>query len=263
MAFKDIHYDGVGWAAIKAYIPKEEAIKIAWSSAHTDFHDDGKFRTAIHIDWNIIKDAEAINQDTQANVIIPFHALPCGHGDNPWIVEADSHLANHLIIEAIRLRDPFGIGVALHSYVDSFFHQSFTGWREAINHNDQLDIRRAVPAILHAEYGTDPDELHIEWKRNGVRIDNKQRALDALTGVYQYCLLIQGFDISYPKQEMKDMLAEMLEIDDYNERKKWFRDRSGLPTYTEAHEMMKPHIPEFKIAAKKQLSIVTDWTKGL
>jgi hypothetical protein len=228
MALLDVHYYIVLKLAIEAGVPVSEALIIAASSGYTDFHNDGRFRTQC-------LDTDVLNPDTQAYVTIPFHALSGNDPYNKWVVTPNCSLAQHIMTHAVDEHNPYSFGVGAHTLADTIFHQSFVGWQDKINHNvDQpLNIARALPAIIHAEYGTDPDNLDKSWKRYGVEIDNKKRALEASIEIYRWLKVYTNskykcercFDFS---SEVTKLLEPLWNINDYEKRKTWLMNSCGI-----------------------------------
>jgi hypothetical protein len=129
-------------------------------------------------------------------VYMPFHYLP---GDrpirlkrklNPYSCVADSRLARDLLNEAIRSGDPYRLGIALHTYADTWSHQNFTGFRERWNSLESWRRPRAyiTPDIGHADVGRSPDEISKTWRDDRLEkaeVDNRQRAMQAIEAIFR------------------------------------------------------------------------------
>jgi hypothetical protein len=131
--------------------------------------------------------------DMQRKVYIPFHFFPAGQGEG-FLVEADSKRAQNLvliaveklqdaIIEAHRKRALIALGIALHTFADTWAHDGFSG-RNCQPENDlaALDIwqpeegcyRKFQPHyskivdmfsfIGHVQAGVLPDQSGKVWR---------------------------------------------------------------------------------------------------
>lgn len=100
----------------------------------------------------------------QKYVIVPFHFLP---GDkekipeirsrkNPYSTTPNSTNAVKILKDAFDSGDIYRIGVALHTFVDTWSHQNFTGYEDDWN-KVQKDLRSLLPDVGHAEVTTQPD----------------------------------------------------------------------------------------------------------
>jgi hypothetical protein len=127
---------------------------------------------------------------------MPFHFLP---GDldkipeirgrkNPYSTTPGSKNAKTILEKALGNGDPYRIGVALHTFVDSWSHQNFTGYKDEWNAvNDNI-----IPNVGHAEVIKNPDIISKEWtdsrlKQGEQKINNAQRAKEAVKEVFK-CL---------------------------------------------------------------------------
>jgi hypothetical protein len=129
----------------------------------------------------------------QRYLLVPFHFLP---GDpvripeirgrrNPWSVTAGSNNASWLLRDALESGDPYRIGIALHTFVDTWSHQNFCGFRDDWN---TVSGSIFVPDVGHAEVFEKPDILSETWtdRRLGMEIDNRNRAREALEAIFQW-----------------------------------------------------------------------------
>ncbi len=169
-------------------------------------------------------------KDSQRKVYIPFHFLPPDedHGQKPfrYRVSPDSPLARDLLTQALlalksadegqaRRRALIKLGIALHSYADTWAHQGFSGrlsaqdndieelavkkkgrW-EPLNAFQQL-IHNMAPDIGHAEAVHFPDTACLQWRyvqdEDGqeVTADNPSRFLEAARRIYLHLCAING-----------------------------------------------------------------------
>jgi hypothetical protein len=133
-----------------------------------------------------------------ANVYRPFHFLPGDRalaaskrrdrhaGRQP--VTADSSLARELLIAALKTKNPYRIGIALHAYADTWAHQNFSADREAAN---AFDPDSALPAVGHMHARSLPDDPQVRWidarlEEPWAKVDNRLRFLDAARMIYRF-----------------------------------------------------------------------------
>ncbi len=163
--------------------------------------------------------------DVQRKVLMPFHFVPPeAHVPEQrfsYVVQATGRIAEELVREACRhfgqgnspdqrLYGLVKLGIALHSYADTFSHQGFSG-RHSPKENDITGIRvrgsgqrwkaaglpewfvyHAAPDIGHSEAGSLPDDGHAVWGfeyankagPDGIR-DNPQVFLDAARRIFK------------------------------------------------------------------------------
>ncbi len=137
---------------------------------------------------------KSLNPYVQRYVYVPFHFLPGdpsltinGKG-NPLNTTPDSPNAQQMLSAALATKNPYRIGIALHTYADTWSHQNFTGLREDWNAvHPWYDVFKAiVPNIGHAEAGHAPDTISETWNdyRTKEKVDNRKRALEAVTKIY-------------------------------------------------------------------------------
>jgi len=131
-------------------------------------------------------------------VYIPFHFVPgeryAHQGPYDYRVRPNGPLIRELLRQAIRLWNdvqPFDeehlrrlikLGIALHSFADSWSHQRFSGrWSAADNDIERIALRQQggswerigfldqikhnlIPDVGHAEAVNFPDQSHLEWR---------------------------------------------------------------------------------------------------
>lgn len=139
---------------------------------------------------------EAKEIETQKYVYAAFHFLPVGNvgnenkysiknQKNPYCTIANSRNAAGLFSEAVGSGDPYRIGIAMHTYVDTFSHERFTAFEE-----DWNKVRGGLlPPIGHAKILHEPDVISHEWKdkrfHKGEVVDNRARAMDASKAAFK------------------------------------------------------------------------------
>ena len=193
---KDFHYNII--YSIAKMTGFQDANTIAYSSQYVDdnnrkqYFKDGKeamFPRKIRINgghfYPIMTQTistKSLDIMVQKYVYIPFHFLP---GDetvkidgkiNAFSTTPNSENAKILLGNALKSENPCLIGIALHTFADTWSHQNFTGFQEEWNsvYPEYNIFKRLVPNIGHAEAGHSPDVISEIWTdhRLGEQIDN-------------------------------------------------------------------------------------------
>lgn len=194
------HYYAVRWLTREAGIPEAEGEIIARSS---QFVDEAVRPLRVETggapyDLDVTQDYLFWDESILSEVYLPFHFLP---GDpeeagrkrrdgarNPWAVTPNGQAARELLVEALKTRNPYRIGIALHSFADGWAHQNFTARWEEFN---ALDGSGALPPVGHLQALTNPDDPSRLWTDSRLlpelfRIDNTARFLEAARKVFRY-----------------------------------------------------------------------------
>ena len=138
---------------------------------------------------------KGLKKTVQDKIYIPFHFLPnlesIKSEEDSFIVEANGKLAKKLVLSAKtelskstgekRIMNLIRLGIALHTYSDTWTHQDFSGrHNSAENDIDDIEIFKnnkweklslfnrleynALPDIGHAEAESFPDQSHLKWR---------------------------------------------------------------------------------------------------
>lgn len=230
----------------------------------------------------------------QKYVYVPFHFLPGDNNveikgkKNPLSVTPNSNNARILLTKALESDNPYQIGIALHTFADTWSHQNFTGLREEWNavYPWYNAFKSLVPNIGHAEAGHSPDIISETWTdyRFGTeRIDNKERAFDAVKEIFKNLRRKSRSRPSWREVEndFKDIVNKVGYDDRVESIRGFLKSRVGtIPDYSkdswidEALDkrgkdiIMKPdftstHWYRFHQAAKTHLAYAVDLVKGL
>lgn len=168
----------------------------------------------------------------QKYVYVPFHFLP---GDDNVVIKnkknklsatPNSKNAQALINHALQSNNPYQIGIALHTFADTWSHQNFTGLREDWNavYPWYEFFKSIVPNIGHAEAGHSPDIISDSWTdhRLETKIDNQERALDATKTIYT---LMRDRSQSGPRwDDVKNSYDAIIRTSNYDDRIKAISD---------------------------------------
>jgi hypothetical protein len=132
------------------------------------------------------------------NVYIPFHFFPGDTDDqktrrrdgkiNRLNCSPGSSRVKKLLIEGLKTRNLYRVGIAIHTYADSWAHQNFSGADEEWN---SVDPNSFIPHIGHAQVLTKPDGFHGTWNDprlvpGNSAIRNSDRFLEAARMIYKY-----------------------------------------------------------------------------
>jgi len=100
----------------------------------------------------------------------------------------NSPAVKSLLVSALNTRNLYRVGIALHTYADSWAHQNFSGRLEEWN---RLDNRSPVPAIGHAQALRKPDNPGLIWRDTRLKpelqqVVNRSRMIAAARMIYKY-----------------------------------------------------------------------------
>lgn len=239
---------------------------------------------------------KSLNLYVQKYVYIPFHFLP---GDNTVEIKGkrnslnttpNSENAKTLLKSALKSNNPYRIGIALHTYADTWSHQNFTGCREDWNSvYPWYNVFKSIaPNIGHAEAGHAPDVISDSWTdhRLGEKIHNQKRAFEATGEIYK---TLRNNSRKGPRwSEIKKSFKRIIVTSGYEERIEKIKDFSidhklgPIPKYSENRwideaiiidkenskmdiipKFTKTHWYNFHQAAKAHFAHVADLTKHL
>jgi hypothetical protein len=200
------HYYSVYYLATEAGFSSADARTIAYSS---QFLDDALVSYSVKTERGSYQTLSTHHfgfwdRAQEANVWIPFHFIPgdrdyagaprIDEEENPYNVTPHSSSAKTVLIDALKSRNLYRVGIALHSYADTFAHQNFSGKNEAWN---RLSERSPMPPIGHAQAGHKPDGSEGEWedprlKPGFQRVNNRVRLRRAARLTYKYLATFNG-----------------------------------------------------------------------
>jgi hypothetical protein len=231
---RDFHYYCIAVLTRAAGFNCNDAIVIAYASQYTDDSteseliriqtDEGRLRfDPVRTSYTGLETIHSLAWSAQKRVWIPFHFIPPKpfrpeqNQSFSFVTEKDSTFALLLLSEAAKepmtnyKRRLCRIGIALHTYADSWSHQCFSG-RESREENDvetislydrsqkrwnKLGIENlifdALPFIGHAEAGYFPDLAFQEWKcfvgdGSEVKRNNIDLFVEAAQAIYNQLL---------------------------------------------------------------------------
>ena len=215
------HYYTIYYLAEQAGFGSDDSSVIAYSSQYLD---NALVRYGVQTDREVYETLATHHfgfwdKSREWTVWIPFHFFPGGPeansgeiavsssgsrnriatgrvdgATNPLNVVANSERVKRLLVDALNSRDLYRVGIALHTYADSWAHQNFSGRSEDWN---RLDPSSPLPPIGHAQKLRDPDKLDSKWKDPRIRgseglIDSRKRNLEAAGRIYRYLATFNG-----------------------------------------------------------------------
>lgn len=90
--------------------------------------------------------------------------------------------------DALKSKNLYRIGIAIHAFADTFSHQNFLGYNDNLNAQKGLGSK-IIPNIGHADFGHEPDKIHNRWYDSRLakkfrKIDNDERFLEAAREIF-------------------------------------------------------------------------------
>ena len=138
---------------------------------------------------------KSLDPYVQKYVYVPFHFVPgdgsvvIGKKNNAFSTTPGSPVAVALLRQALESKNPYQIGIALHTFADTWSHQNFSGFQESWNsvYPWYNVFKSIVPNIGHAEAGHSPDVISETWTDHRLKTDivNSQRAFQATSQIYK------------------------------------------------------------------------------
>ena len=196
----EFHYYAIYFLGLRAGFSDHDAQLIAYSSQFVD-HNIISYRIKNgRTDYTLepTQNYGFWDESFPTEVYVPFHFFP-GDSDfagarrrdggyNRFNTTPNSPRVKQLLIDALETRNLYRIGIALHTYADSWAHQNFSGRMELWN---QIDASSPIPAIGHAQATTKPDNIEISWEDPRLPepyrfVSNFDRFMRAARQIYKY-----------------------------------------------------------------------------
>lgn len=199
----EFHYYMTYLTATRAGLPPDDAEILAYASQYVDENSQ-----ILHIDRD--KPTAYHNYITQTlNILKPKHELmriyPIFHfipGDplaptaqrkdgrqHPLNTTPNSLNANLIFDDALNSGNLYRIGIAAHSYADTWAHQNFVGYYDSFNAMQGL-LNKTLPNVGHADAKHNPDWPALVWlddrltEENEV-VNNTRRFMEAAKFLFQ------------------------------------------------------------------------------
>ena len=223
----EFHYYSTAFLAVKAGFSLPDATTVAYASQYVDHH---------HRSYKIMTRRGTVSSGPTQNysfwdpstvndVLAPFHFFPAGldasgmprpsvrndGARSAWEVRPDAPGAKKLLVDALRSANLCRIGLALHTYSDTWAHQNFTARNEPWN---RLDAGSRLPSPGHAQAGSAPDLWLTMWTDPRLldpEVVNLLRFSAAARKVYRYLCTFKGKDFRADEEEVAEELKELVE----------------------------------------------------
>jgi hypothetical protein len=269
----DFHYCTIRVIAEKAGFSPEDAQIIAYASQYVDdAADHEKMNVDGHLDILYHRFTEntfdpictahkglqflkGFKEDVQQKIYIPFHFLPDFETTDNFVVSKNCGLSRTLVMNTItelskskgefRILNLIRLGIALHTYSDSWAHHNFSGIHNSTD-NDIKSIEifnngkwEKIPSIVkleydilpdigHAEAGSYPDISNLKWRfvkesdNTVYEKDNAQLFLEAAENIVK---LLRGLNDLSEWKLLENKLLEcfLYENNDLDEKFKKFQ----------------------------------------
>ncbi len=196
----EFHYYTLHFLAKRAGFDRDDAYVLAYSSQYLDNAlvsydidtEKGRYETLVTHHFGFW------NRRQETDVWIPFHFFP---GDphfeqarrvdgktNAFNVTPNSPRLKRYLIEALKSRNLYRVGIALHTFADSWAHQNFSGRNEEWN---RIEENSLIPPIGHAQALASPDNLDGVWEDPRLLpphrlVRNRDRFFAAARKIYGY-----------------------------------------------------------------------------
>ncbi len=196
----EFHYYLTYLIAARAGFSSDDSLTIAYSCQYVDDNDIiftmDKGKASEYT--NYISQTMDINKPKKKLMrIYPlFHFYPgepnIGAADRKdgklhWLnTSPNSKNVNDIFDDALSTRNLFRIGIAAHTYADTWAHQNFVGYFESFNGMGGV-LEAVSPNIGHADAGYNPDWPALVWLDKRLiseGVDNKTRFLEAAEKIF-------------------------------------------------------------------------------
>ncbi len=213
----EFHYYSIYALALEAGFSENDAGLLAGSSQYVDnamlpyVVETAEKRVELIVTQNYL----FWNDEVRRDIYLPFHFIPGNERkacesrqdgrSNRFNVVPNGPLVKDNLIAALQTRNLYRIGIALHSFADSWAHQNFSGLVEDWNDFGQRSSSLGIPAAGHLHAFSSPDQISKIWNDPRLTsekccIDNNARFLEAARKIYRYlCIYMKK---SYADEEL-------------------------------------------------------------
>jgi hypothetical protein len=199
----EFHFYIINLLARRAGFSENDSYIIAYSSQYTDDNciiyrinkgKEDEYSNYISQTMNILKPKRKLMR------IYPcFHFVP-GQYDSDLAKRKDGKMhmlntsennknSNILMDNALSTGDLYRIGIATHTYADTWAHQNFVGYYDYFNGMGGV-LEKITPNIGHADVQNDPDIPGLVWEDERLlsenrQINNKERFINAAENIFK------------------------------------------------------------------------------
>ncbi len=191
----EFHYYVIYFLCLESGISDRDAYIIAYSSQYVDNNivkhvvnlSDGLYETRVTQNYAWLGDW------FPKNVYVPFHFIPGDYKQaderkdkrqSRHCVTPGSTNARELLKRAFKTKNLYRIGMALHTFADTWSHQNFTGFNEDFN----CVKNNLMPDVGHAEVYSSPDKINYEWQDTRLvdpHVTNNERFFAGAREIYK------------------------------------------------------------------------------
>jgi hypothetical protein len=205
----EFHYYAVHILALEAGFDERTAFLMANSSQEVDAStmpaafDAPRGPVDVAVTQNYLFWDDAVSR----GIYLPFHFMPGDHSAaasvradgrrNRYAVTPNSDSAKELLVTALRDKDPYLLGIALHTFADTWAHQNFCGLLDDWNDIGSTSIAASLPAAGHLQALSSPDEPDARWQDGRLvpeqrLVVNRKRFSAAATKIFRYLRVYLG-----------------------------------------------------------------------
>jgi len=205
----EFHYYAVHILALEAGFDERTAFIMANSSQEIDAStmpaafDAPRGLVDVAVTQNYLFWDDAVSR----GIYLPFHFIP---GDpaqsssvradgrrNKYAVTPNSASAKELLVAALRDKDPYLAGIALHTFADTWAHQNFSGLLDDWNDIGSTSMAAGLPPAGHLQALSSPDEPDARWQDGRLvpeqrLVVNRNRFSAAATKIFRYLRVYLG-----------------------------------------------------------------------
>jgi hypothetical protein len=244
----EFHYYIIYILAKYSGLDEMDCITVAYSSQYMDNNLVGQ---VIHAEAREYRTIVTQNYGWWSDwfpkhVYIPFHFFP---GDinyngakrkdgktNRFNCTPGSAFVTELLARAFDSRDFHRIGIALHTFADSWAHQNFTGTNDEWN---SLGEESPIPKVGHAEALGQPDKMTGKWIDARISgeyqyIDNEARFLEAGRRIYERLIRFTGRN-NHDWERVRDRIKSLVGAYDESDSRRSER----ISNYILAEELLE------------------------
>ena len=244
----EFHYYTIYFLALRAGFEEHDAQILACSSQFVD-HNIISYRVKSGSGEYRIEPTQNYgfwNESFPADIYLPFHFFPgdvddaksrhLDAGVNGLNTTPNSSGVKKLLVSGLETRNLYRVGIALHTYADSWAHQNFSGKMEPWN---RIEANSPIPPIGHAQALSKPDTLDLEWtdprlQAPNDKISNYDRFLQAARRIYKYLATYNRRkfdDLELVEWELTDIIGTTAPRKSMSERVNDFVIKDSLTPY--------------------------------
>ncbi|MBN1449351.1 MAG: hypothetical protein JXA28_15605 [Bacteroidetes bacterium] len=243
----DMHYYGLGFLARAAGLPEKDALTLAYASQYVDDATESTPMNCGDFMFDPVRTAHnglgANSWTVQRKIHMPFHFIPpepLTSKPDAFITQPDSPMSQRLLDRARTETDHeskiIALGIAMHTYADTWAHSGFAGKEDDINDVQKMLYKKngrwkkpgldvtalnLLPPIGHVQASSYPDLPWVEWKYRSAGLqknmprNNHALFLDAAKNIHNYiCWLSEATEPITAWTTIAKEVSDTLAIDD-------------------------------------------------